>query len=140
MLHVHSAKSTQGSAIRSEINVTPLVDVCLVLLIIFMVVAPILHAGVTVDLPKTVKPGPLAGPQTQLNVAIKNDGSVYIGNTRVEDSDLPGFVAGIHAADPDRSVIVRGDRRLQYDKVCEVLTTVSEAGFKRIGLVMEAGH
>src|SRR5262245_52485478 len=99
-----STKSNQGSSMRSEINVTPLVDVCLVLLIIFMVVAPILHAGVKVDLPKTKEGDSLPDPQTQLNVAIRDDGSVYIGNTRVEDSDLPGFVAGIHAADPDRSV------------------------------------
>jgi biopolymer transport protein TolR len=130
------SKSAQGS-VRSEINVTPLVDVCLVLLIIFMVVAPILHAGVQVDLPKTVKVPSLPPEQTQLTVSIKEDGSVYVENSRVEDSALRGLVAGIHAAEPERDVIVRGDRRLQYDKVCEVLALLSEVGFTRIGLVTE---
>lgn len=125
------------AAIRSEINVTPLVDVCLVLLIIFMVVAPILNSGVKVDLPKSAKAPAMPGEQSQLTVSIAEDGSVYVRNARVADSDLPGFLAAIHDAEADREVIVRGDRHLGYERVSEVLATLSEAGFQRVGLVTE---
>ncbi len=125
------------AAIRSEITVTPLVDVCLVLLIIFMVVAPILNAGVKVDLPKTAKAPEMPGDQSQLAVSIAEDGGVYVRSNRVADADLAGFLTTIHDAEPDREVIVRGDRRLGYERVSEVLAILSEAGFKRVGLVTE---
>ena len=130
-----SPDASRGS-IRSEINVTPLVDVCLVLLIIFMVVAPILQAGVKVDLPKTSKAPPVGKPD-QLSVSVTADGTVYVRSSPVADSDLPGLLARIHTAEPDREVIVRGDRRLQYETMCEVLAAVSRAGFTRVGLVTE---
>jgi biopolymer transport protein TolR len=126
-----------NGAIRSEINVTPLVDVCLVLLIIFMVVTPIIQAGVKVDLPKTVKAPALPGEETQLSVSIAENGTVYVRATAVADADLAATLAAIHEAEPDREVIVRGDRRLQYEKVSETLAHISAAGFTRIGLVTE---
>jgi len=130
-----SLESPRG-AIRSEINVTPLVDVCLVLLIIFMVVAPILHAGVKVDLPKTAN-GPIPEKSNQLTVTVAADGGVYVRNARVSVSDLPALLVQIHTAEPDRDVIVRGDRHLQYETMCEVLTALNQAGFGRLGLVTE---
>ncbi|MFY9826578.1 MAG: biopolymer transporter ExbD [Thermoanaerobaculia bacterium] len=123
-------------AIRSEINVTPLVDVCLVLLIIFMVVVPILHAGVPVDLPKTVN-GHSLSESNQISVTVAADGGVYVRSARVSSADLPALLAQIHAAEPDRDVVVRGDRHLQYETMCEVLTAVSQAGFAHVGLVTE---
>ena len=130
-------ESSRG-AVRSEINVTPLVDVCLVLLIIFfMVVAPILHAGVRVELPKTVNGHSLPGESNQLTVSVAADGGVYVRNARVSAADLPALLVQIHAAEPDRDVIVRGDRHLQYETMCEVLTAVSKAGFVHVGLVTE---
>ena len=131
-----SSHSSTG-AIRSEINVTPLVDVCLVLLIIFMVVMPIIQAGVKVDLPKTAKASALPGEQTQIAVSIAEDGSVYVRATRVAEADLVATLAAIYLAEPEHEVIVRGDRRLQYEKVSEVLTLISQAGFTRVGLVTE---
>lgn len=130
------SKPTQAT-IRSEITVTPLVDVCLVLLIIFMVVAPILSVGVKVDLPKTAKAPAMPGDQSQLAVSIAEDGGVYVRSNRVADADLAGFLTALHDAEPDREVIVRGDRRLGYERVSEVLAILSEAGFKRVGLVTE---
>jgi biopolymer transport protein TolR len=130
------SKLTHGS-IRSEINVTPLVDVCLVLLVIFMVVAPILHTGVKVELPRTAKAPTLAADQSQLAVSVAEDGSVYVRSQRVADSDLPGFLAAIHDAEADRETIVRADRRLGYERVSEVLAILSEAGFSRVQLVTE---
>ncbi len=129
-------QSSHG-AVRSDINVTPLVDVCLVLLIIFMVVTPLIQAGVKVDLPKTVKSPPMPGEQDQLTVSIQEDGSLWVRGVRTADADLAGKLAAIHQAEPDRPVIVRGDRCLQYEKVTEVLTTLNDAGFTRIGLVTE---
>ena len=124
-------------AVRSEINVTPLVDVCLVLLIIFMVVTPLIQAGVKVDLPKTAKPRPMPEQVEQLTVTIREDGSVWISGRQTSEADLPGTLAALHQAQPDRTVIVRGDRRLQYEKITEVLATLSDVGFTRIGLVTE---
>ena len=98
------------SAIRSDINVTPLVDVCLVLLIIFMVVMPIVQAGVKVDLPKTAKASGLPAEQTQIPVSIAEDGSVYVRTTRVAEADLVATLAAIYLAEPEHEVIVRGDR------------------------------
>ena len=132
-----SPGSSRGS-VRSEINVTPLVDVCLVLLIIFMVVTPIIQAGVKVDLPRTAKPSSLPEKTSQLAISVAADGSVYVRSVRVADSDLGDVLAQIHTAEPDREVIVRGDRSLQYEKVCAVLAAVSRAGFSRVGLVTEA--
>ena len=131
-----SPQITRGN-VRSEINVTPLVDVCLVLLIIFMVVTPILQAGVKVDLPKTTNASPLPGETGQINVSVAADGSVYVRNLKVADAALPQVLATLHDAEPDREVIVRGDRRLMYEKVSDVLTTVGQAGFTRVGLVTE---
>ena len=131
-----SLKPANGS-VRSDINVTPLVDVCLVLLVIFMVVTPLIQAGVKVDVPKTAKAPSLPQTQEQLNVTVQADGSVWIRGTRTADEDLHGALAAIHEAEPDRDVILRGDRHLQYEKISEVLTTLSDVGFTRIGLVTE---
>jgi biopolymer transport protein TolR len=133
-----SPLSSQG-AVRSEINVTPLVDVCLVLLIIFMVVAPILHAGVKVELPKTVN-GHSMPESNQLTVSVAADGGVYVRSVRVSSADLPALLAQIYTAEPDHDVIVRGDRHLQYETMCEVLTAVSRAGFVHVGLVTETAR
>jgi biopolymer transport protein TolR len=124
-------------AVRSEINITPLVDVCLVLLIIFMVVTPLIQAGVKVDLPKTAKASPMPGQDEQLTVTIQADGSVWVRGRETPEKDLPGLLAALHQAEPDRPVIVRGDRRLQYEKITAVLAALSDVGFTRIGLVTE---
>jgi len=131
---LNAQSATAG--VRSEINVTPLVDVCLVLLVIFMVVMPIIQQGVKVDLPKT-KGEQIPGEQDQLTVTIQQDGSLWVSGTRTEESALPGVLAAAHQTDPDREVIVRGDRKLQYEKVSEVLATLNDVGFAKIGLVTE---
>jgi biopolymer transport protein ExbD len=131
-----SLKPANGT-VRSDINVTPLVDVCLVLLVIFMVVTPLIQAGVKVDVPKTVEAPVLPQEQTQLDVTVQADGSVWIHGTRTAEGDLHGALAALHEAEPDRDVILRGDRHLQYEKISEVLTTLSDVGFTRIGLVTE---
>ena len=128
-------KSANGT-VRSEINVTPLVDVCLVLLIIFMVVTPMLITQVKVDLPRTAKAPPMPAG-TQLAVSIRADGSVFVGGSPVVEARLRETLAALQLAEPDREVFVRGDRRLGYERVCRVLAVLSEVGFKRVGLVTE---
>src|SRR4029079_5578433 len=97
------AKAGNGT-IRSEINVTPLVDVCLVLLIIFMVVTPMMMAEVKVDLPRTSRATSMAAQSTQLTVAIREDGSVYLGGSPVAEAMLRETLAAMQAAEPDREV------------------------------------
>jgi biopolymer transport protein TolR len=129
-------RSVAGT-IRSEINVTPLVDVCLVLLIVFMLVMPILQAGVKVDLPKTGKAPSMPAQKDQLTVSIQQDGSLWVCGTETSEKDLRSVLATFHQAEPDQDVIVRGDRTLQYEKVSEVLTVLSDVGYARIGLATE---
>src|SRR5688572_27843745 len=131
-----SLNTQQNASVRSEINVPPLVDVCLVLLIIFMVVTPILQNGVRVDLPRTAKSPTMPADQGQLNISIREDG-VYLKEARLPETEMRELLAGLHAAEPDREVIVRGDRSLSYEKICEVLAILSEVGFTQVGLVTE---
>jgi len=136
-LHHGGKKLLPVSEVRSEINVTPLVDVCLVLLIIFMVVTPMLQKGVNVALPETPTPEKMPENQKQLAVSIKSDGSVYVSQNYVLDKDLAGTFRQVHEGNPDREVVVKGDKRLAYKEVRKLMKTINEAGFTRVGLVTE---
>ena len=120
----------------SQINVTPLVDVMLVLLIIFMVTAPILQQGVTVDLPK-VAAGPLAGQEEQLVVNIGKTGQLFLNDTAMTPEELGTKLRAIAAARPDRQLYVRADQAVPYGQVMRVMGTVHDAGLVRVGLVTE---
>jgi biopolymer transport protein TolR len=124
------------SGIKSDINVTPLVDVCLVLLIIFMVVTPLL-SNAKVQLPETRTPDTLPERAGQLTVSIQADGNLSIGPRRVAETDLELALAEIHSRSPEREVVVKGDRRLSYDRVRQVLRRVNAAGFAKAGLATE---
>jgi TolR protein len=124
-------------SMQSDINVTPLVDVCLVLLIIFMVVTPMLQKGVDVALPETMSPEKMPENERQLEISIKQDGSVYVNQNWITDEVLPGALAEIYANNPDRDVVVKGDRRLKYKRVRQIMRLINEAGFTRVGLVTE---
>jgi biopolymer transport protein TolR len=124
------------SGIRSDINVTPLVDVCLVLLIIFMVVTPLL-TNAKVRLPETRTPDMLPEREGQLTVSIQADGNLSIGQRKVAEAELGAALAEIHARSPEREVVVKGDRRLAYDQVRQVLRRVNAAGFAKAGLATE---
>jgi biopolymer transport protein ExbD len=121
--------------VRSDINVTPLVDVCLVLLIIFMVVTPMLNKGVDLALPETQAPEKMPEGQKQLTVSIKPDGNVHIGQNWVPDENLKAALAEIQEATPDKNVVLYGDRRLKYKQVRRVMQILNEAGFSRVGIV-----
>ena len=120
----------------SEINVTPFVDVMLVLLIVFMVTAPLLTVGVPVDLPKTNAP-PLQTDKEPLTVSVKPDGSVWVQETQVELAKMVPMLVAITGANPEARIMVRGDRGNSYGRMVEVLGAISAAGFKKIGLAAE---
>jgi biopolymer transport protein TolR len=120
----------------SEINVTPFVDVMLVLLIVFMVTAPLLTAGVPVDLPKT-RAQPLGQDREPLSVTVKRDGKVYLQNTPVGADELVAKLTAIAANGYDQRIFVRGDKAVDYGRVMEVMGVLSAAGFTHIGLVTD---
>jgi len=120
----------------SEINVTPFVDVMLVLLIVFMVTAPLLTVGVPVDLPKT-RAQALGQDREPLSVTVKRDGKVYIQNIPVAEDELVAKLAAIAANGYDQRIFVRGDRSVDYGRVMSVMGLLSAAGFTHIGLVTD---
>ena len=120
----------------SEINVTPFVDVMLVLLIIFMVTAPLLTVGVPIDLPQT-KAKQLEGDKEPLTISVARDGKVFLQETEISlDEIVPKLVAITRSGYSER-IFVRGDRATDYGTVMKVMATIAAAGFKRIALVTE---
>jgi biopolymer transport protein TolR len=117
-----------------EINVTPFVDVMLVLLIVFMVTAPLLTVGVEVDLPKT-KAGQINADAAPLVVSIKSDGALYLQETEVESDKLVPRLRAISEANPEVRIFVRGDAAVAYGDVLGVMGRIQAAGFERVALV-----
>ena len=118
----------------SEINVTPFVDVMLVLLVVFMVTAPLLTVGVPVELPRT-KAGVLPGQDEPLAVSVDAEGRVWLQETEVEPDQLVPRLRAIAGNKPETRIFVRGDRSVSYGRVLEVMGTINEAGFRRVALV-----
>jgi biopolymer transport protein TolR len=126
-----------GSGVKSDINVTPLVDVCLVLLIIFMVVTPLLTQGHAVQLPETVNPDKMPQGAKQLNLAIEVDGNVFLEDKWVPDDQVLAKLQEIHEATPEKEVVIKADRRLKYLEVRKLMKAVNKAGFPGAGLVTQ---
>jgi biopolymer transport protein TolR len=120
----------------SQINITPLVDVMLVLLVIFMVTAPILQQGVSVDLPE-VTAAPLVGSEEQLVVVVTREGKVQLNDTSIKIDDLGKKLSAIMTVKPDRQVYLRADKNVPYGKVVEVMAAVRLAGVRKLGMVTE---
>jgi len=120
----------------SEINVTPMVDVMLVLLVIFMVTAPLLTVGVTVDLPKT-KASTIAGDDEPLAISINAEGQIYLQETMMELEGLVPRLLAITGNNPDVRIFIRGDKEIDYGRVMEIMGTVNAAGFRKVALITE---
>ena len=120
----------------SQINVTPLVDVMLVLLVIFMVTAPILQQGYPVDLPQ-VQGSPLVGDEEPLVVSLTYDGDIYLNDTQMTAADLTKKLAAIRRLRADRQVFLRADERVRYGQVARVMEAVRASGLSRLGMVTE---
>jgi TolR protein len=121
----------------AEINVTPMVDVMLVLLVIFMVAAPLLTVGVPVNLPKS-SAQQVTQPQEPIIVSVNAAGDTYIGDSKIAADDLRAQLAALAQADPARIVYVRGDRTIEYGRLMDVLDLVNAAGFAKVSLLAEA--
>lgn len=121
----------------SEINVTPMVDVMLVLLVIFMVAAPLLTVGVPLNLPKT-SAAQVTKPQQPIIVSINRAGDTFIGDERVADAELKRRLADLAGTDSNRIVYVRGDRSISYAQLMDLLGAVNAAGFSKVSLLAEA--
>ncbi len=138
--HARSRRGRGGRAPMAEINVTPLVDVMLVLLIIFMVTAPLLKAGVPVELPES-RAKALAEEAQQLTVSIARDGTVYLDDAALAPGELAERLAAIPPGSDGKLPLVtlRADRALDYGRVIGVMGELNRAGFTSISLVTVAG-
>lgn len=126
----------QGSKPMADINVTPMVDVMLVLLVIFMVTAPLLTVGVQIDLPKT-KAGVISDPDEPLSVTINSQGQIFLQDSAIELSALTPRLIAVTGANPDIRIFVRGDKSIDYGRVMQVMGTINSAGFRKVALITE---
>ena len=120
----------------SEINVTPFVDVMLVLLIVFMVTAPLLTVGIKVDLPK-VKATALTDIKDPIEITVKLDGEVYIGESKVEVENLIPRLNAITEQNTEARIYIRGDRVVAYGRIMEIMSIINSAGYIKVALITQ---
>jgi len=123
----------------AEINVTPLVDVMLVLLIVFMVTAPLMTSGVNIDLPKT-DAKPLNSDSEPLTVSINGSGKIFLQDSEVDMATLVTKLNAIANGDTSRRIFVRGDKGIAYGEVMQVMATIAQGGFTKVALLAEQTH
>jgi len=140
-LHQSNRGSRRRRRMRpmSEINVTPFVDVMLVLLVVFMVAAPLLTVGVPVELPKTAATALPSDNEEPLTVTVSADGGLLIQTTAVEPTEFLTRLQGISEAREDKRVYLRADGDISYTRVMEIMGALNAAGFSDIGLVTDIG-
>jgi biopolymer transport protein TolR len=129
-------KPTRGSkrAVMSEINVTPMVDVMLVLLIIFMVTSPMLVAGVKVDLPDTTS-SPISGQDEPLSVTMDKAGKIYVMETKIEKQELIEKLKAVTSEKYDTRIFVRGDKNVTYGEIVGLVSLINSAGYTKVALI-----
>ncbi len=132
----NSIKKRKRYSQMSEINVTPFVDVMLVLLIVFMVTAPLLTVGIPVDLPK-VKASALTDQKDPLEITVKIGGEVFLGESLVEVENLIPRLNAITELNKEARIYVRGDRVVAYGRIMEIMSLVNSAGYTKVALVTE---
>ena len=120
----------------SEINVTPFVDVMLVLLIVFMVTAPLLTVGIPVDLPK-VKASALTDQKDPLEITVKLGGEIHLGESKVDVENLIPRLNAITELNKEARIYVRGDRAVAYGRIMEIMSLVNSAGYIKVALVTQ---
>ena len=123
--------------VKGDINVTPLVDVCLVLLIIFMVVTPMLQQGVDVMLPAGPHAEKKPGKEGDLIISIKTDGTVFVGQDWIPDRNLSTYLKAEHDKNPARAVMMKADKRINFGKVRTVMKAANDAGFSGVSILTE---
>ena len=126
----------RAGGVMSEINVTPMVDVMLVLLIIFMVAAPLLTVGVPIDLPETAAK-PMEGQTDPINISVDAAGKVFIQDSEITYEELVPKLMAVAKNGVEDRIYVRGDKTADYGTVMRVMARISAAGFKKIGLITQ---
>lgn len=122
----------------AEINVTPFVDVMLVLLVVFMVAAPLLTSGVPIDLPDSEAKALSEEDNKPLEVSLNKKGEIYVGETEVKQARLVALLGSLTNNDPDRRIYIRADESLDYGQVMGILGSINGAGFRKVALISTA--
>jgi biopolymer transport protein ExbD len=122
--------------VMNEINMTPLVDVMLVLLIIFIITVPVMKHAVNVDLPHATNQAQEVKPQT-IRLSVDAQGGYYWNETRVEDATLPNLLSAEAAKNPQPDLHIRGDKEVRYERVAQAMAAAQRAGIKKIGFITE---
>lgn len=135
--HGRRGRRRGGAPVMAEINVTPMVDVMLVLLIIFMVSAPLMTVGVPIDLPQTAAKS-MDQSKDPITVSLNDKGQIFIGESEVKYEDLITKIQAVTKGNYDERIFVRGDKKVDYGAVMRVMGRLSGAGFKKVALVTEA--
>ena len=130
-------KTRRSHAMMSEINVTPFVDVMLVLLVIFMITAPMLTAGVSVDLPKANAKAVSEQDNAPLEVALDTKGNIFVGENKVSMERMREMLSVIAQEAPDRRIYIKADKGLDYGRVMDVMAAVNQSGFTKIALITD---
>ena len=138
MINLKSKTARRGKRFTqmSDINVTPFVDVMLVLLIVFMVTAPLLTVGIPVDLPK-VKATALTDQKDPLEITVKIGGEIYLGESRVEVDNLIPRLNAITELNKQARIYLRGDRVVAYGRIMEIMSLINSAGYIKVALLTE---
>lgn len=131
-------RKRRSGAVMSEINVTPFVDVMLVLLIIFMVTAPMLTTGVAVDLPQAQARAVSNQDNTPVEISVTSKGDIYLGETQVTIDRLGALLGAIAAENVERRIYIRADNRLAYGRVMEVMAITNNSGFSKVALITDS--
>ena len=132
----NNGRRNKRRPLMSEINVTPFVDVMLVLLIVFMVTAPLLTVGIPVDLPK-IKANALTDQKDPIEITVKLDGSVYLGESIIEVENIIPRLNAITDKNTEARIYVRGDRVVAYGRIMEIMSIINSAGYIKVALVAQ---
>ena len=133
---IHTRRASRNRAMNSQINVTPFVDVMLVLLIVFMITAPLLTVGVPVELPKSTAPE-ISGDDEPLAVSIDAAGVIYLQDTEITLEELGPRLVAVTERNPEARIFVRGDKSIDYGMVMKVMGALAESGFTNLALITE---
>ena len=133
-MNKNNYKGFSNNKPMSEINVTPFVDVMLVLLIIFMITAPLLTTGVSVDLPKTDSQT-LPGQDEPITVTINKEGKVFLGENLIQVNTLTAKLKAITSIKPSTRIFIRADENISYGQVMNIMSVITKAGYKKVALI-----
>lgn len=136
---MHKMKKLHSQEVVNDINVVPMIDIMLVLLIIFMVITPMLSKGVSVDLVKTMNPMAMqdADKEDAVVIAVTRNGDVFLGSAKTPAAELPGKVRDLLTSKLNKTVYVKSDSRARYEKVVDVVDNLRAAGVDNVGLLVD---